>query len=72
MILFKRYKIRTYEMGLVFRDGEFRGLRTAGTHWDFDPLNKLKVEIVSQRGADFKKLELPARDADQLALPGSG
>ena len=49
MILFKRYKIRTYEMGLVFRDGEFRGLRTAGTHWDFDPLNKLKVEIVSQR-----------------------
>jgi regulator of protease activity HflC (stomatin/prohibitin superfamily) len=49
VILFKRYKIRTYEMGLVFRDGEFRGLLTAGTHWYFDPLNKLKVEIVSQR-----------------------
>ncbi len=36
-------------MGLVFRDGEFRGLLTAGKHWYFDPLNKLKVEIVSQR-----------------------
>ena len=49
MILFKRYKIRTYEMGLLFRDGEFRGLVTAGTHWYFDPLDKLKVYVVSQR-----------------------
>ena len=49
MILFKRYKIRTYEMGLLFRDGEFRGLVTAGTHWYFDPLDKLKVDVVSQR-----------------------
>ena len=24
--MFKRYKIRSYEMGLLFRDGEFRGL----------------------------------------------
>lgn len=49
MFLFKRYKIRTYEMGLVFRDGEFRGLLAGGTHWYFDPLNKLNVDIVSQR-----------------------
>ena len=49
MILFKRYKIRTYEMGLVFRDGEFHGLLAEGTHWYFDPLNRLKVDIVSQR-----------------------
>eukprot|EP00456_Euglypha_rotunda_P084022 TRINITY_DN83_c0_g1_i8.p1 TRINITY_DN83_c0_g1~~TRINITY_DN83_c0_g1_i8.p1 ORF type:complete len:388 (+),score=109.50 TRINITY_DN83_c0_g1_i8:2157-3320(+) len=49
VILFKRYKIRTYEMGLVFRDGEFHGLLAGGTHWYFDPLNRLKVDIVSQR-----------------------
>lgn len=49
MILFKRYKIRTYEMGLVFRDGEFHDLLAGGTHWYFDPLNKFKVDIVSQR-----------------------
>ena len=45
----KRYKIRTYEMGLLFRDGEFRGLLTAGTHWFFDPLGKVRVDVVSQR-----------------------
>lgn len=49
MILFKRFKIRSYEMGLLFRDGEFRGLLTAGTHWFFDPLGKVRVDIVSQR-----------------------
>lgn len=49
MIFFRRYKIRSYEMGLVFHDGEFRGLLSAGTHRYFDPLNKLNVDIVSQR-----------------------
>ena len=49
MLLLKRYKIRTYEMGLLFREGEFRGLLTAGTHWYFDPLNKVRVDVVSQR-----------------------
>jgi regulator of protease activity HflC (stomatin/prohibitin superfamily) len=33
----------------VFRDGEFRGLLGAGAHWFFDPLGKVKVDVVSQR-----------------------
>jgi regulator of protease activity HflC (stomatin/prohibitin superfamily) len=49
MFVFKRYKIRSYEMGLLFRDGEFRGLVGAGTRWFFDPLGKVRVDIVSQR-----------------------
>lgn len=49
MLLFKRYKIRSYEMGLLFRDREFRGLLAAGTHWFFDPLHNVRVEVVSQR-----------------------
>ena len=49
MILFKRYKIRSYEIGLHFRDGEFKGLLDAGTHWMFDPMNKVDVQVVSQR-----------------------
>jgi regulator of protease activity HflC (stomatin/prohibitin superfamily) len=49
MYLFKHFKIRTYEIGLVFRDGEFRGLLEAGSHWRFDPLNKLRVQICSLR-----------------------
>jgi len=47
--MFKRFKIRSYEMGLLFRDGEFRGLLTEGTHWFFDPLGKVRVDTVSQR-----------------------
>jgi regulator of protease activity HflC (stomatin/prohibitin superfamily) len=49
VLLFKRYKIRSYEMGLLFRDGEFRGLLTPGVHWFFDPLQKVRVDVVSQR-----------------------
>ena len=42
-------KIRSYEIGLYFRDGEFKGLLNAGRHWFFDPLGKVKVEVASQR-----------------------
>ncbi len=49
MLILKRYKIRSYEMGLLFRDGEFRGLLAAGTHWRVDPLNRVRVDVVSQR-----------------------
>lgn len=45
----KRLKIRSYEMGLLFREGEFVGLRSAGSYWLFDPLNKTQLDVVSQR-----------------------
>ena len=38
MMLLKYIKIRSYEMGLVFRDHEFRGLLATGTHWLLDLL----------------------------------
>ena len=47
--MFKTVKIRNYEIGLLFRDGEFKGLLGAGRHWFFDPLGKVRVSIVSQR-----------------------
>ena len=49
MTFFKRTKIRSYEVGLCFRDGEFTGLLTAGRHWLFDPFWKVRVDVVSQR-----------------------
>ena len=49
--MLKRIVIRSYEVGLKFRDGEFKGLIGAGTHWIFDPLNKLRVRVVSKRDA---------------------
>ena len=48
-MLWKVFKIRSFEMGLYFREGEFRGLLEPGRHWFFDPLGRVRVEIVSQR-----------------------
>ncbi len=47
--MLKRIKILSHEIGLLFRDGEFQGLLTEGKHWRFDPLFKLRVDVVSQR-----------------------
>ena len=49
MFLFKRVRIRSYEMGLHFRDGEFRGLIGEGSHWLFDPFGRTQVEVISRR-----------------------
>jgi regulator of protease activity HflC (stomatin/prohibitin superfamily) len=42
-------KVRSYEMGLYFRDGEFKGLLGEGRYWFMDPLGKVRIEVVSQR-----------------------
>jgi len=49
ILILKRIKIRRYEIGLHFHDGEFRGLLTEGRHWFVDPMGKVRVEIVSLR-----------------------
>lgn len=49
MLFYKKYAIRSYEAGLLFRDGEFRSVLAAGKHWFFDPFNKVRVDVVSQR-----------------------
>lgn len=47
--MLKRVKIRTYEVGFYFHDGEFRELLEPGHHWFFDPFLRVRVDIVSQR-----------------------
>ncbi len=49
MFVLKKIKIRSYQMGLYFRDGEFRGLLGEGRHWLLDPLGRVRVDIVSMR-----------------------
>jgi regulator of protease activity HflC (stomatin/prohibitin superfamily) len=48
-MLITKVTIRSYEVGLKFRNGEFKGFLEAGRHWIFDPLNKTRVRIVSKR-----------------------
>src|SRR5712691_6735849 len=45
----RRVFIRSFEVGLLFRRGEFCGLLGAGRHWFFDPLGRVTVDVVSQR-----------------------
>lgn len=49
MFPFRRFRVRTWEMGLLFCDGEFQRLLPAGTHQLFDPRRRLQVDIASQR-----------------------
>ena len=49
MLMLKTVKIRSYEVGLLFRDGEFKGLLAEGRHWFLDPLGKFAVQVVSKR-----------------------
>ena len=69
---FKRYTIRSFEMGLSFRDGEFRGLLGAGSHWFFDPLGKVAVEVVSRRAPFLahEKLDLIVKSGETSTPKG--
>lgn len=44
-----RLIIRSYEIGLRFRNDEFTGLVAPGRYWRFDPLGRVRVEVVSLR-----------------------
>src|SRR5436190_23556047 len=49
LMVLKFIKIRDYEAGLHFRDGDFVGILGAGRHWFFDPLGRVRVDVVSLR-----------------------
>jgi regulator of protease activity HflC (stomatin/prohibitin superfamily) len=69
MFGFKRIKVRGYEVGLHFRDGEFHELLDVGSHWIFDPFNRASVEVVSRR-APFLAHEKLALIVKSGALKG--
>jgi regulator of protease activity HflC (stomatin/prohibitin superfamily) len=47
--MFRRMKINAHERGLLFREGAFLGVLRPGTYWYFDPLLKLRLDVVSPR-----------------------
>ena len=42
-------KIRKYERGLIYRDKEFQKVLRPGRHLIFNPLFRVKIEVVSVR-----------------------
>jgi regulator of protease activity HflC (stomatin/prohibitin superfamily) len=49
--MFHRIKIKPYQRGLVFRDGQLVSVLRPGVHWCLDPLFRLRWLIVSTKSA---------------------
>ena len=58
MFMIGSKKIRSYEKGLLFKDKEFKRVLGTGRHWFIDPLNKIRVDTVSQRAPWFAHADL--------------
>src|SRR4051812_40181054 len=58
MILFRAFKIREFERGFLFRDNDFVRVLAPGKHRFFDPLLKLRVDIVSVRDPWIRHADL--------------
>ena len=43
----KRCRIREQERGLLWKNGEFAGALSKGTHWFFQPLSRARVQVLS-------------------------
>jgi regulator of protease activity HflC (stomatin/prohibitin superfamily) len=54
----RRIKVREYERGLVFREDAFEEVLRPGVYWRWDPLLRLRIDIVSVRDAWLEHAEL--------------
>src|SRR5438445_6911577 len=49
LFVFKHVKVRNYEIGFYFKDGEFQDLLGPGRYLVFDPLRRVRIDVASQR-----------------------
>lgn len=47
--MYRTLNIRSFEIGLLFRNDEFQGLLESGRHTLFDPFGRVRVELASLR-----------------------
>ena len=57
-MLIRRFKVLAHERGLAFRGDEFEDVLGPGVYWRFDPLRKLRVEIVDVRSPWLAHVDL--------------
>jgi regulator of protease activity HflC (stomatin/prohibitin superfamily) len=57
-MVFRVFKVRDQERGLLFRDKQFQGVLQPGRHVVFDPLFRAKVDVVSVREVWLKSAAL--------------
>ena len=65
-MLIRRFKIRAHERGLLFKDRTFERVLRPGVHYVWDPLFKVRVDVVSVREAWLFHAEL-----DQIVKSGA-
>ena len=63
--MIRKLKVRNHERGLLFREGDLIAVLQPGTHWRFDPLLKLRFDVVSTR-----KVWLEHKDIDLIVRSG--
>lgn len=56
--MFRRFKIRPHERGLLFREGDFVAVLRPGVRWMFDPTLKLRLDVVSTRDPWLRHADL--------------
>jgi regulator of protease activity HflC (stomatin/prohibitin superfamily) len=66
LIGLRRFTIGQHERGLLFRENQFKSILMPGRHWIFDPLLKVRVDIVSVR-----QPWLTHKDLDVIAKSGA-
>ncbi|MEM9410793.1 MAG: slipin family protein [Planctomycetota bacterium] len=64
--MMKRIKIRNFELGLRFLDGEFHSVMEPGRYLVFNPRRRIKVDIVSQRNPwiEHEQLDMIVRSGE--------
>jgi regulator of protease activity HflC (stomatin/prohibitin superfamily) len=62
-VLFRRFKVREHERGLLFVDRAFKAVLRPGVRYFWDPLRKVHVDVVSVRDVwlDHKDLDVIVR-----------
>lgn len=58
MFMIGTRKIRNFEFGLVFKDGEFQRLLKPGRHWFFGLLGKVRIDVANRRAPWFGHADL--------------
>jgi len=58
MVGMRKFKVGAHERGFLFRENEFKVMLAPGRHWFFDPLFKIRVDLVSVRSAWLRHKDL--------------
>jgi regulator of protease activity HflC (stomatin/prohibitin superfamily) len=54
----KKFNIGAHERGFLFENGDFKVVLQPGRHWFFDPVDRIRVDVLSVRDAALRHKDL--------------